>query len=159
MSGKLTHLDSSGQARMVDVGDKDETRRTAVARAEVLTLPETLRIVLDGQVPKGDVFAAARIAGISGGKKTSDLIPLTHPIPLNSLKVELEPDESLPGIRIEAAASTTGRTGVEMEALTAVSIAALTVYDMLKSVDRGIRIQNVRLTFKEGGKSGTFRAK
>ncbi len=159
MSRKLTHLDGSGQARMVDVGGKDETRRTAIARGEVVTLPETLRSVLDGQVPKGDVFAAARIAGISGGKKTSDLIPLTHPIPLNSLRVELEPDESLPGIRIEAAASTTGRTGVEMEALTAVAVSALTIYDMLKSVDKGMRIQNVRLTFKDGGKSGVYRAK
>ena len=158
MSSKLTHLDKDGRARMVDVGAKNETRRTAIARADVITLPETLEAVTEGTVPKGDVLATARIAGISGGKKTSDLIPLTHPIGIDSLKVDLTPDKSLPGIRIEATVSSHGKTGVEMEALTAVTISALTVYDMLKSMDRGIRIDNVRLTYKEGGKSGTFKA-
>lgn len=158
MSRKLTHLDKDGHARMVDVGTKNETRRTAVARADVITLPETLEAVTEGTVSKGDVLAAARIAGISGGKKTSDLIPLTHPIAIDSLKVDLIPDKSLPGIRIEATVSTHGKTGVEMEALTAVTISALTIYDMLKSLDRGIRIENVRLSFKEGGKSGTYKA-
>ncbi len=158
MSRKLTHLDKDGHARMVDVGTKNETRRTAIARADVITLPETLEAVTEGTVSKGDVLAAARIAGISGGKKTSDLIPLTHPIAIDSLKVDLIPDKSLPGIRIEATVSTHGKTGVEMEALTAVTISALTIYDMLKSLDRGIRIENVRLSFKEGGKSGTYKA-
>ncbi len=158
MSSKLTHLDEDGRARMVDVGAKNETRRTAIARADVITLPETLEAVTEGTIPKGDVLATARIAGISGGKKTSDLIPLTHLIGIDSLKVDLTPDKALPGIRIEATVSTHGKTGVEMEALTAVTISALTVYDMLKSMDRGIRIDNVRLTYKEGGKSGTFKA-
>ncbi|MEE8319796.1 MAG: cyclic pyranopterin monophosphate synthase MoaC [bacterium] len=158
MSSKLTHLDKDGHARMVDVGSKSETRRTAIARADVITLPETLEAVIEGTVSKGDVLAAARIAGIIGGKKTSDLIPLTHPIAIDSLKVDLTPDKSLPGVRIEATVSTHGKTGVEMEALTAVTISALTIYDMLKSMDRGIRIENVRLTFKEGGKSGTYKA-
>lgn len=158
MSSKLTHLDRNGSARMVDIGNKNETRRTAIARADVVITPETLLAVTERSVPKGDVLAAARIAGISGGKKTSDLIPLTHPIAIDSLKVDLTPDESLPGIRIEATVSTHGKTGVEMEALTAVTVSALTVYDMLKSMDRGIRIENVRLTFKDGGKSGTFKA-
>ncbi len=158
MSGKLTHLDKDGRARMVDIGAKNETRRTAIASADVITLPETLKAVTEGTVPKGDVLATARIAGISGGKKTPDLIPLTHPIAIDSLKVDLTTDKSLPGIRIEAAVSTHGKTGVEMEALTAVTISALTIYDMLKSLDRGIRIENVRLTYKDGGKSGTFKA-
>ena len=158
MSSKLTHLDKDGHARMVDVGSKSETRRTAIARADVITLPETLEAVIEGTVSKGDVLAAARIAGIFGGKKTSDLIPLTHPIAIDSLKVDLTPDKSLPGVRIKATVSTHGKTGVEMEALTAVTISALTIYDMLKSMDRGIRIENVRLSFKEGGKSGTFKA-
>jgi cyclic pyranopterin phosphate synthase len=155
----LTHLDEKGRARMVDVGGKDATNRTATARAEVLLLPETLAAVLEGGVPKGDVFAVARIAGITGGKKTSELIPLTHPIGLDSLKVDVVPDENLPGIHIEATATTTGKTGVEMEAMTAVSIAALTVYDMLKSLEKGIRITDVRLVHKAGGKSGEYHAK
>ena len=152
----LTHLDEKGRARMVDVGSKDATHRTATARAEVLLLPETLAAVLEGGVPKGDVFAVARIAGITGGKKTSELIPLTHPIGIDSLKVDVAADNDLPGIRIEATATTTGKTGVEMEAMTAVSIAALTVYDMLKSMEKGIRVNDIRLVHKAGGKSGEY---
>ncbi len=155
----LTHLDEKGRARMVDVGGKDATNRTATARAEVLLLPETLAAVLEGGVPKGDVFAVARIAGITGGKKTSELIPLTHPIGIDSLKVDVAADNDLPGIRIEATATTTGKTGVEMEAMTAVSIAALTVYDMLKSMEKGIRVTDIRLVHKAGGKSGEYHAK
>jgi len=155
---KLTHLDEHGRARMVDVGYKNATYRTATARAEVLLLPETLAAVLDGDVPKGDVLAVARIAGITGGKKTPELIPLTHPIGIDSLKVEVVPDKDLPGIHVEATATTTGKTGVEMEAMTAVSIAALTVYDMLKSLERGIRVTDIRLVHKAGGKSGEYHA-
>jgi cyclic pyranopterin phosphate synthase len=154
----LTHLDEKGRARMVDVGGKDATHRTATARAEVLLKPETLAAVLQGGVPKGDVLAVARIAGITGGKKTPELIPLTHPIGIDSLKVDVVPDNDLPGIRIEATATTTGKTGVEMEAMTAVSIAALTVYDMLKSLEKGIVVSNVRLVHKAGGKSGEYHA-
>ena len=154
---RLTHLDEQGRARMVDVGSKDATFRTASARAEVLLSAETLTAVLDGNVPKGDVLAVARIAGITGGKKTSELIPLAHPIGIDSLAVDLVPDRDLPGIRIEAVATTTGKTGVEMESMTAVSLAALTVYDMLKGLERGIRISNIRLVYKSGGKSGEWR--
>ena len=155
----LTHLDEKGRARMVDVGGKDATHRTATARAEVLLSRETLDAVLEDGVPKGDVLAVARIAGITGGKKTPDLIPLTHPIGIDSLKVDVVPDNDLPGIRIEATATTTGKTGVEMEAMTAVSIAALTVYDMLKSLEKGIRISDIRLVHKAGGKSDEYHAK
>jgi cyclic pyranopterin phosphate synthase len=154
----LTHLDEKGRARMVDVGGKDPSHRTAIAKGEVHVSPQTLAAVLDGDIPKGDVLAVARIAGITGGKKTPDLIPLTHPIGLDSLKVELTPDRELPGILIEATATTTGKTGVEMEALTAVSVAALTVYDMLKSLEKGMVIGNVRLVYKSGGKSGEYKA-
>ncbi len=143
---------------MVDIGGKQSTQRTAIARADVLMSPRTLSAVDDGQVAKGDVLAVARIAGITGGKKTPDLIPLTHPIGLDSMKVELTTDMDLPGVRIEATATTHGKTGVEMEALTAASIAALTVYDMLKSMEKGIRISNIRLTYKDGGKSGKYEA-
>lgn len=158
MTGPLTHLDEKGRARMVDIGGKQSTQRTAIARADVLMSPRTLSAVDDGQVTKGDVLAVARIAGITGGKKTPDLIPLTHPIGLDSMKVELTTDMDLPGVRIEATATTHGKTGVEMEALTAASIAALTVYDMLKSMEKGIRISNIRLTYKDGGKSGKYEA-
>jgi len=154
---KLTHLDEKGRARMVDVGGKKDTRRTATARAEVILSPQTLAAVVEGGVPKGDVLAVARIAGITGGKKTPELIPLTHPIGLDSLKVEVTPDKELPGIRIEATATTTGKTGVEMEAMTAVSVAALTVYDMLKGLEKGIRVSDIRLVYKAGGKSGEWR--
>jgi len=154
---RLTHLDEKGRARMVDVGAKNPTHRTATARAEVILMPETLAAVTEGGVSKGDVLAVARVAGITGGKRTPDLIPMTHPIGLDSLKVDVTPDEDLPGIRIEATATTTGKTGVEMEAMTAVSIAALTVYDMLKSLEKGIKVSNVRLVYKAGGKSGEWR--
>jgi len=143
---------------MVDVGEKESTHRTAIARADVHMSPQTLSAIDDGQIAKGDVLAVARIAGITGGKKTSDLIPLTHPIGLDSIRVEVTTDMELPGVRIEATATTHGKTGVEMEALTAASIAALTVYDMLKSMEKGIRISNIRLTYKDGGKSGAYRA-
>ncbi len=153
---KLTHLDGKGRARMVDVGGKEATSRTATARATVHLSPETLDTVLDGDVPKGDVLATARIAGIIAAKKTSDLIPLTHPLGLDSVSVDLTVDRDLPGIRLEATAATTGKTGVEMEALTAVSVAALTVYDMLKALEKGIRITDIRLVHKAGGKSGEY---
>ncbi len=158
MTSPLTHLDKKGRARMVDVGDKAPTRRTATARCDVTMSQKTLRLVVEGNATKGDVLAVARVAGIMGGKKTPELIPLTHPIGLDSMNVRLDTDESLPGIRIEATATTHDRTGVEMEAMTAASVAALTVYDMLKSTDRGIVITGLRLTFKDGGKSGTYRA-
>ena len=158
MSNSLTHLDEKGQARMVDVGGKTPTRRTATARAEVFMSRETLRMVVEDGAPKGDVLAVARVAGITGGKRTPDLIPLTHPIGLDSMTVDLNPADTLPGIRIEATATTNDRTGVEMEAMTAAAVAALTVYDMLKSVERGIRITDIRLVYKSGGKSGTYKA-
>jgi cyclic pyranopterin phosphate synthase len=141
---------------MVDVGYKDPTHRKAIAGADVVMSGDTLKTVLDETASKGDVLAVARIAGITGGKRTSELIPLTHSIGLDSLTVDVTPDERLPGIRIEATAATTGRTGVEMEAMTAASIAALTVYDMLKSLEKGIRISNIRLVYKSGGKSGEY---
>ena len=150
----LTHLDERGQASMVDVSAKEVTQREAVARGFVAMQPETLRLINEGMVKKGDVVATARLAGIMGAKRTPDLIPLCHPIPLDQVTVELESDESRNGIHITATARTSARTGVEMEALTAVSIAALTLYDMCKSVDRGMRIQEVRLVRKLGGKSG-----
>jgi cyclic pyranopterin phosphate synthase len=151
-----THLDEKGHARMVNVGRKEPTQRKATAGAEVIISENTLKAVPDGKTPKGDVLAAARIAGIMAGKRTSDLIPLTHPVGLDSLAVDLTVDDTLPGIRIEATAETTAKTGVEMEAMTAVSVAALTVYDMLKSLEKGIRITNVRLMRKSGGKSGEY---
>ncbi|HEY0068380.1 MAG TPA: cyclic pyranopterin monophosphate synthase MoaC [Chloroflexia bacterium] len=150
----LTHLDESGHAIMVDVGSKPDTERVAVARAEVHLSPETLQVVREGRAAKGDVLAVARVAGIMAAKKTPDLIPLCHPIMLTSVKVEFELEEW--GIQVEARARTIGPTGVEMEALTAVAVAALTIYDMLKAVERGATIQNVRLLHKEGGKSGTW---
>lgn len=153
----MTHLDGKGRARMVDVGTKKPTRRVATAGAEVVVSRKTLEALADGTTPKGDALAAARIAGILGGKKTPDLIPLTHPIPIESLNVDLVVDEKIPGLRIEATATTMGKTGVEMEAMTAVSVAALTLYDMLKSLEKGIRITNIRLIHKAGGKSGEYR--
>lgn len=151
---RLTHLDEQGQASMVDVGDKPSTEREAVARGFVAMQPETLRLIGEGQVKKGDVLATARLAGIMAAKQTPQLIPLCHTIPLNQVIVDLEVDEDQSGIRITATAKTEAKTGVEMEALTAVSIAALTIYDMCKSVDRGMRIQDIRLVSKRGGKSG-----
>ena len=151
----LTHLDAQGRANMVDVTDKAVTAREAVAQAVVRMLPQTLQMIVDGDHPKGDVFAVARIAGIQAAKKTSDLIPLCHPLMLSSVKVELNP-EGTDRVRIVARCKLSGQTGVEMEALTAASIAALTIYDMCKAVDRAMVIENIQLLEKLGGKSGHF---
>lgn len=153
-SATLTHLDEEGRARMVDVGWKPVTDREAVARGAVRMQPATLGLIMEGQVKKGDVFTIAQLAGIMGAKRTAELIPLCHPLPLNKVDVELEADEANSRVNITATASTSGKTGVEMEALTAVSIAALTVYDMCKAVDRGMQIGPVRLARKRGGQSG-----
>ena len=153
-AGSLTHLDDEGRARMVDVGWKPVTDREAAARGEVAVKPETLRLIKEGLMKKGDVLTIAQLAGIMGAKRTSELIPLCHPLPLNKVNVDLELDEASGCIIITAAASTSAKTGVEMEALTAVSVAALTVYDMCKAVDRGIRIEGIRLVSKRGGQSG-----
>jgi len=158
MADKLTHLDDQGHAHMVDVGDKAVTRRTATACATVEMKPETLRLILDGDVPKGDVFAVARLAGIMAAKKTSDLVPLCHPLALSAVEVELTGDAVRNAVDITATCRLDGKTGVEMEALTAASVAALTVYDMCKAVDRGMQISGVRLRHKSGGKSGDFHA-
>ncbi len=153
--GGFSHLDAKGRARMVDVGDKDETRRRAVARAKVTMSPETVAALSEGVVPKGDVLAVARLAGIQAAKRTSELVPLCHPVSLTSVAVDL----SLGGgsVEVEASAETVGRTGVEMEALTACAIAALTVYDMCKSLDRSITIEGLALSEKSGGRSGHWR--
>ncbi|MFO1102347.1 MAG: cyclic pyranopterin monophosphate synthase MoaC [Methylocystis sp.] len=153
----LTHLGAAGEAHMVDVSAKAETARVARARGAVKMAHETLRLAVECQAKKGDVFGAARIAGIMAAKKTSELIPLCHPLPLSSISVEITPDEALPGLRVLAEASVAGKTGVEMEALTAVSVACLTIYDMLKAVDRAMRIESVELVEKRGGKSGDWR--
>ena len=153
---KLSHIDRKGAARMVDVGAKAVTERRAIARGLLRVSPSTIELVRDGATPKGDVFAAARLAGIMAAKRTSDLIPLTHPLPLTHASVELTLETD--GIAIEATVATSAQTGVEMEALTAVSIAGLTLYDMLKSVERGAILTDVRLVQKTGGKSGTYRA-
>lgn len=153
----LTHLDSQGRAHMVDVTEKAVTSREAVAQARIRMLPQTLRMIVDGEHPKGDVFAVARIAGIQAAKKTSDLIPLCHPLMLTSVKVELRA-EGADSVVIEARCKLAGQTGVEMEALTAASVAALTIYDMCKAVDRGMVIESVRLLEKLGGKSGHYQA-
>ena len=153
-SQKLSHLDEAGQAHMVNVGHKPDTSRVAIAKGEIHLLPETLRLVSEGLFKKGDVLTVAKIAGIMAAKRTSELIPLCHSIPLHQVEVDLTVDESLPGIRIESRVHTSGKTGVEMEALTAVSVAALTVYDMVKAVEKSGRIQNVRLVEKHGGQSG-----
>ncbi|GBD20719.1 Cyclic pyranopterin monophosphate synthase 1 [bacterium HR28] len=154
---ELTHFDERGQARMVDVGAKPETQRVAVARGRVQVHPETLRIVREGRAAKGDVLGVARVAGIMAAKRTADLIPLCHPIPLTKVELDLEPNEAESCIEIEARVETVGRTGVEMEALTAVTVAALTVYDMLKAVDRGMTIDAIGLVLKAGGRSGEWR--
>ncbi|MGE8044936.1 cyclic pyranopterin monophosphate synthase MoaC [Pseudomonas monteilii] len=153
----LTHLDSQGRAAMVDVTDKAVTAREAIAEARVRMRPETLRMIVDGEHPKGDVFAVARIAGIQAAKKTSDLIPLCHPLMLTSVKLELRAEGSN-AVHISARCKLAGQTGVEMEALTAASIAALTIYDMCKAVDKGMVIEQVRLLEKTGGKSGPYQA-
>lgn len=153
----LTHIDQSGNASMVDVSAKPDTERIAIAVGSVAMQPETLRLVADNAFDKGDVLAVARIAGIMGAKQTSNLIPLCHPLPLSRIAVDFDLDEDANAVRITAEAKTTGRTGVEMEALTAVSIAALTIYDMCKAVDRAMRVEGVRLTRKSGGQSGDYR--
>jgi cyclic pyranopterin phosphate synthase len=154
MPNKLTHLDDQGRARMVDVGHKPDTERTAVARGEIHMKKETLELIRAGEIRKGDVLTVAQIAGISASKRTSELIPLCHSLPLTKVDVDLALDDSLPGIVITATAKTFGKTGVEMEALTAVSVAALTVYDMAKAAEKTMRIQNIRLIEKQGGQSG-----
>ncbi len=156
---KLTHIDSSGNARMVDVSDKPVTSRTATAVGCVKMSTGTLETIIEGQARKGDVLGAARLAGIMGAKRTADLIPLCHPLPIAAAVVDLTPDHQLPGIRIRATVKTSGTTGVEMEALTAVSTAALTIYDMAKAIERSMEISDIRLTFKDGGKSGRYEAK
>ncbi|MCZ2127245.1 MAG: cyclic pyranopterin monophosphate synthase MoaC [Anaerolineales bacterium] len=151
---KLTHLDERGAIHMADVGAKPDTERVAVARGEVQMKKETLDLIRAGQMKKGDALTTAQIAGILAAKRTSDLIPLCHPLPLSKADVSLELDDSLPGVLITATAKTYGKTGVEMEALTAVSVAALTIYDMAKAAEKTMRIQNIRLVEKRGGSSG-----
>ena len=152
----LTHIDADGSARMVDVSDKNVTRRSATARASVLMSAETLALIMDGSVKKGDVLSVARLAGIMAAKRTADLIPLCHPLALENISVVLECDSERNAVDIEATCRVTDRTGVEMEALTAVSVAALTVYDMCKAADRGMKITEIRLARKTGGRSGDF---
>jgi cyclic pyranopterin phosphate synthase len=158
MESALTHLDAEGQARMVDVSEKSDSVRQAVARGEVLMRPETAALIQSGDVPKGDVLATARIAGIMAAKRTAELIPLCHSLALTGAEVTFSWDDGRSRLLIEASARTVDRTGVEMEALTAVAVAALTVYDMCKAVDRAMRIEAVRLVRKTGGRSGTFTA-
>jgi cyclic pyranopterin phosphate synthase len=157
--GKLTHLSKRGEARMVDVSDKAATERVAVAEGRVVMSAKTLALVLSGDAKKGDVLGAARIAGIMAAKKTHELIPLCHPLALTKVEVEIVPDKKLPGLFVRATCKLKGQTGVEMEALTAVSVACLTIYDMVKAAERGMRIEGIHLVEKRGGKSGTYRAK
>ena len=154
----FTHLDAEGRPRMVDVGDKEVTRRVAVAEGRIVTSEATVRAIVEGTAPKGNVLLVAQLAGITGAKRTAELIPLCHSLPLSAVEVELEADEALPGVRARATARVEGRTGVEMEALTAVSVALLTIYDMCKARDRGMRIEAIRLVRKEGGRSGAWEA-
>jgi len=156
---KLTHFDKSGSAHMVDVSDKPVTTRIAKAEGYVKMRPETIDMVKKGDARKGDVLAVARLAGIMGAKRTADLVPLCHPLPIAKVSLELTVDDALPGIRLAATVKCLGRTGVEMEALTAVGTAALTVYDMLKSTDRGMEIGGIRVVLKDGGKSGRYEAR
>ncbi|MCR9085610.1 MAG: cyclic pyranopterin monophosphate synthase MoaC [Rhodobacteraceae bacterium] len=157
MSG-LTHFDGKGDAHMVDVSGKPVTDRTAVAEGAVQMTAETLAVITEGRAKKGDVLSVARLAGIMGAKRTADLIPLCHPLPITKVAVELTADPDLPGVRIEATVRTSGQTGVEMEALSAVSIAALTLYDMVKAVEKSMVITGIRLLKKDGGKSGSYQA-
>ncbi|WP_109464163.1 cyclic pyranopterin monophosphate synthase MoaC [Albibacillus kandeliae] len=154
----LTHFDAKGDAHMVDVSDKPVTARIATAEGWVRMAPETFTLITEGRAKKGDVMSVARLAGIMGAKKTPELIPLCHPLPVTKVSVDLTPDADLPGLRISATVKTTGQTGVEMEALTAVSTAALTVYDMVKAADRAMEIGGIRVTLKDGGKSGRYEA-
>jgi cyclic pyranopterin monophosphate synthase len=155
--GKLSHIDEKGEARMVDVSAKEVTSRTARAEGFVAMAPKTLDLILEGKAPKGDVLATARIAGIMAAKRTAELIPLCHPLPLSQVTVEFEPSRDPSGLRVEAVAKVDAKTGVEMEALTAVSIACLTIYDMCKAADRAMSFSFIRLVEKTGGRSGTFR--
>lgn len=155
--GKLTHIDESGEAHMVDVGDKTEAVRVAVAEGFVRMKPETLALIRDGNARKGDVIGTARLAGIMAAKQTANLIPLCHPLMLTKVAVDISEDAALPGLRVEATVKLSGKTGVEMEALTAVSVACLTIYDMAKAADKAMEIVNIRLLEKSGGKSGDFR--
>lgn len=157
MSGKLSHITASGEAHMVDVSEKAVTTRVAVAQGRVVMLSETLALCLSGDAKKGDVLGTARLAGIMAAKKTHELIPLCHPLLISKVTVDLTPDEKLPGVRVEASVKVGGQTGVEMEALTAVSVACLTIYDMLKAVDRFMTIEAIGLLEKTGGKSGDWR--
>jgi cyclic pyranopterin phosphate synthase len=157
-AARLTHLSADGKAEMVDVGQKPSTARSATASGAVVMAPETLELIVSGNTKKGDVIATARIAGIMAAKRTHELIPLCHPLPLEKISVDIEADRSLPGLRVTASASLLGKTGVEMEALTAVSVACLTIYDMAKAADRGMRITEIRLEAKSGGRSGDWRA-
>lgn len=157
MSG-LTHFDAEGHAHMVDVSDKPMTNRIAVAQGSVVMGADTLRLITEGRAKKGDVLGVARLAGIMAAKKTADLIPLCHPLPLTKVTVDLVPDPALPGIRVQATVKTGGQTGVEMEALTAVSVACLTIFDMLKAVEKSMRIEGIAVTLKDGGKSGRYEA-
>ncbi|QCL93945.1 cyclic pyranopterin monophosphate synthase MoaC [Agrobacterium tumefaciens] len=156
-AGKLTHIDAGGEAHMVDVGDKAETVRVAVAEGFVKMKPETLALIREGNARKGDVIGTARLAGIMAAKQTANLIPLCHPLMLTKVAVDITEDTTLPGLRVEALVKLSGKTGVEMEALTAVSIACLTIYDMAKAADKAMEIVNIRLLEKSGGKSGDFR--
>ncbi len=154
MSTPLSHLDEAGHARMVDVGGKPDSERVATAKGQVVMRPETLALIQAGGIKKGDVFTVAQLAGVMAAKRTAELIPLCHPLALTHIAVELEADASLPGVRITASVQTVGKTGVEMEALTAVSVAALTIYDMAKAAEKTMRIENIRLVEKHGGRSG-----
>jgi cyclic pyranopterin phosphate synthase len=157
-NAELTHIDQRGQARMVDVTAKQATERLAVAEGRVIMRKETLDLVIAGNVMKGDVLGAARLAGIMAAKRTHGLIPLCHPLPITKVEIDINPEHSLPGFLVQATVKVTGQTGVEMEALTAVSIACLTIYDMAKAIERGMRIEGIRLLKKSGGKSGDYRA-
>jgi cyclic pyranopterin phosphate synthase len=159
VAAKLTHLAKTGEARMVDVSGKAVTARIAVAEGRVVMAATTLELVLAGNAKKGDVMGIARIAGIMAGKKTHELIPLCHPLPVSKIAVEITADRNLPGLLVRATAHVIGQTGVEMEALTTVAVACLTIYDMVKAVERGMRIEGIRLIEKSGGKSGRYRAK
>ncbi len=153
----LTHIDAKGEARMVDVSGKEATERVAVAEGFVVMSRDTLALIESGNAKKGDVLGTARVAGIMAAKRTSDLIPLCHPLALSKVTIDITPDASLPGCRIEASVKVTGPTGVEMEALTAVSVACLTIYDMIKAAERGVHIEGIRLLEKSGGKSGAYK--
>ena len=156
--GALTHIDRTGAANMVDVSDKAATSRTAVAEGVVVMLPETLALIREGDAKKGDVIGTARLAGIMAAKRTHELIPLCHPLLISKVRVDCEVDDALPGLRVTAEVKVLGPTGVEMEALTAVSVACLTIYDMVKAADRGMRIEGIRLLAKDGGRSGAYLA-